>query len=178
MRVDFPTMSVITNPLAQHAMLLDHLKQEVRVVPLQIKPPGMPAPPMGALPPIPGAPNMPAISVKDLGKAMIEGHPVEGQQFTMQMPGMPKPPAPPQAPAMPKLPGMQVPGMQAPGAPPLPKPPIPTVAEVWTSQTTGMPVLTKITGEFGQQTCYCKTAPVAEPHPSLFQPPPNYAWVK
>jgi hypothetical protein len=194
MRVDYPNMSVITNPAAGHALLLDHAKQEVKMVPLQMhSPPEMPAAPhIPPFPPVPGATHMPAVSVKDLGKAMIEGHPVSGKQFTMHMPGLPPPPAAPQAPGMPKtpgapqLPGMpkapampQLPGMAKPPAPPAPpKPPTPTVAEVWTSQATGLPVLSKTTGEFGQQTTYCKVAPVPEPHPSMFQPPPNYKFVK
>jgi hypothetical protein len=37
-----------------------------------------------------------------------------------------------------------------------------------------MPVLTKVSGPFGEQTTYCKAAPSAEPHPALFQIPPGY----
>ncbi len=177
MRMDFPKMSVISNPLAQHAMLLDHVKQQVRVVPMQMQPPNPLAPAIPPPPHMPGLPQQPTMNVKDLGKATIEGHPVEGKQFTMHLPQPPKLPALPKAPALPSAPGMpKAPGLPQPPA--LPKPPVPTVAEVWTSQTTGMPVLSKITGEFGQHTTYCKTAPVAEPHPSAFQPPPHYAWVK
>jgi len=175
MRLDFPNMSMISNPAAGHAMLLDHVKQEVKVVPLQA--PGMPQMPNApGMPQAPKPPSMPQVSVKDLGKGMIEGHPVEGKQFTMHVPGPPKPPDAPAMPGMPKPPAApgapQAPGM--PQAPAMPKPP--TVAEVWTSQTTGLPVLTKITGEFGQHTTYCKTAPTAEPAPSMFQPPPHYKW--
>ncbi len=178
MRLDLPNMSLISNPAAGHAMVLDHLKQEVKVVPLQPPAaPGMPqTPAIPGMPQAPKAPNMPAVNVKDLGKGMIEGHPVEGKQFTMHIPGLPAAPAAPAMPGMPKPPGApsapQVPG--APQAPAMPKPP--TVAEVWTSQTTGLPVLTKISGEFGQHTTYCKTAPTAEPSPSMFQPPPHYKW--
>jgi hypothetical protein len=186
MRVDFPNMSVITNPAAQHAMILDHLKQQVKIVPLQPQPPQLPGMPhlpgmpnMPALPQIPGAPHPPVMSVQDLGKATIAGQPVEGKQFTMHMPTLPSLPKPPsaQVPGMPNAPGApQIPGMPKP--PDAPKPPMPTVAEVWSSQVTGLPVLSKITGEFGQQTMSCQTAPVPEPHPSLFQPPPNYTFVK
>lgn len=198
MRLDFPNMSVITNPAAQHAMVLDHLKQQVKIVPMQMHPPTMPHPPgmphlpgmpnMPALPQIPGAPHPPVMSVQDLGKSLIGGHPVEGKQYTMQMPtlpALPKPPSAqlpgmPSAPGAPAAPGMpQLPGMpKLPAASQIPKPPIPTVAEVWSSQKTGMPVLSKITGEFGTQTMSCQTEPVPEPHPSLFQPPPNYTLVK
>jgi hypothetical protein len=184
MRLDFPNMSMISNPAAGHAMLLDHVKQEVRVVPLQPPAaPGMPQMPNApGMPPAPKAPSMPAVNVKDLGKGMIEGHPVEGKQFTMHIPGVPTPPSAPALPGMPKPPSLpgapQAPGTPqvsgAPQSPAMPKPP--TVAEVWTSQTTGLPVLTKISGEFGQHTTYCKTAPAAEPAPSTFQPPPHYKW--
>jgi hypothetical protein len=184
MRVDFPNMSVITNPAAGQAMVLDHLKQQVKIVPLPPQAPQLPGMPhlpgmpnMPALPKLPTAPHPPVMSGADLGKAVIAGHPVEGKQFTLHMPtlpglpkppvlqppGMPKPPATPQAPALPK--------------PPAP-PPMPTVAEVWSSSVTGMPVLSKITGEFGTQTMSCQTAPVPEPHPSLFQVPPNYTLIK
>ena len=207
MRVDYPNMSVITNPHTQQALVLDHLKQEVKIVPLNMPKPGMPAlphipgmPSVPALPQIPGAPHPPVMQVQDLGKASIEGHPVEGKQVTMSMPTLPglpaiKVPQKPKLPipkipgmpklAMPKLPGMpNVPGMpkppaapKPPQAPPLPKPPVPTVAEVWNSHVTGMPVLSKVSGAFGQQTMVCKNAPVPEPHPSMFLPPPNYKLV-
>jgi len=201
MRVDFPNMSVITNPATGQAMVLDHLKQQVKIVPLPPQPPQLPGMPhlpgmpnMPALPQLPKAPHPPVMSGTDLGKAMIAGHPVEGKQFTLHMPtlpGLPKPPAPqlpgmPKPPAPPQAPAAQLPGMPKPPAPPqapaLPKPPapppMPTVAEVWSSSVTGMPVLSKITGEFGTQTMSCQTAPVAEPHPSMFQAPPNYTLIK
>lgn len=204
MRVDYPNMSVITNPHTQQAMILDHAKQEFKVVPLNMPKPGMPPlphmpglPHVPALPSIPGAPHPPVMQVQDLGKAAIQGHPVEGKQVTMAMPTVPGMPQvkPPQMPAMPaslkklkgfaKLPGMpklpalpKAPGMpSAPGmpkAPAPPKPPTPTVAEVWTSHVTGMPVMSKMSGEFGQQTMVCQNQPVPEPHPSMFMPPPNY----
>jgi hypothetical protein len=85
-----------------------------------------------------------------------------------KLPGAPAPPAAPQMPGMPKPPALPEP----------PKPPIPTVAEVWSSSVTGMPVLAKISGEFGQQTMSCQTAPVPEPDISMFQAPPNYKFVK
>jgi hypothetical protein len=192
MRIDFPNMSVITNPQLQHAFVLDHAKQEMHMIPMQLPSPNMPHPPgmphlpgmpnMPALPQIPGMPHPPAMSAVDLGKATIGGVPVEGKQYTLAMPTLPalpkppglqapQPPGVPQAPGMPALPGMPKP-------PEIPKPPIPTVAEVWSSSATGMPVLSKITGEFGTQTMQCQTAPIPDPHPSLFQPPPGYKLVK
>ncbi len=53
-------------------------------------------------------------------------------------------------------------------------PHVPTKAEVWTSTQLKMPVLTKVTGSFGQQTCYCKAAPTSDPDASLFQIPIGY----
>ncbi len=228
MRIDFPDKSLITNPAGQHAMLLDHVKKEFKIVPMQMHVPGMPSPPhvpgfphIPALPHIPQAPHPPAMQVQDLGKAALGGHPVEGKQFTMAMPTLPKMPAGmpsmpklpklPQAPklAMPKIPGApQLPGApKVPGAPPVPgapavaapqapampklptlpklpklppvpKPQVPTVAEIWTSHVTGIPVMSKITGSFGTQTTMCQTAPIPNPPAEMFQAPPGYKLVK
>ena len=180
---------VITNPVAQHAIILDHIKQEARVIPIPPMQP-MPKPPQLGMPGPPGTPTPPPMTSVDLGKGFIEGHPVTGTQLTFHMPtlpqapGMPKAPGMPQAPGAPKAPGAPtatgapaIPG--APSAPGMPKPPaMPTVAETWTSTSLHMPVLTKITGSFGQRTCYCKNAPTAEPHPSAFQIPPGYSLAK
>jgi hypothetical protein len=111
---------------------------------------------------------------------------------TFQAPGMPQVPGPPQAPGMPQLQGMpQVPGMpkmpgapQAPGVPNVPgapgsqsaptAPQGPTFAEVWTSTSTRLPVLTKINGGFGQITQVCQGVTPGEPHPAAFQIPADY----
>ena len=184
MRIDLGSTSVITNPMSQQAILLDHIKLVARVIPLPPQMPQMPKIPQLGLPAAPGAPTPPPMNVVDLGKGFIEGHAVTGLQATFHMPtlpqapGMPKLPGMPQAPGAPKPPGMpQPPG--APQAPALPKPPaMPTVAEVWTSASLHLPVLTKITGSFGQRTCFCKNAPTGEPHPTVFQIPPGYTMAK
>jgi hypothetical protein len=166
-RVDTGNTSVITDPASQKALVLDHAKKEARMVPIPQAPQGpqMPALPGGLPAGMPKAPH-----VEDLGKGMIEGHEVEGKKYTFQPPEQPKPPDIPKPPglAKPAVPGM--PG--APQAPP--KPQMPTVAEVWTSTKTKMPVLTKVTGPFGQQVCHCKPGAEAEPHPAVFQVPPGY----
>lgn len=168
MRIDMPNTSVITNPLTQQATVLDHLKLTAQVVPLVKAPamPGMPVPGMPAAPAMPAMPAMPAVQAQNLGKALIEGHEVEGIKYTM--PAAPAMPGVPAAPAPPAIPGMPAP----PAAPAMP--PVPTVAEVWSSTKLQVPVLTKITGSFGQQTTYCKPAASAEPPPSTFQIPPGY----
>lgn len=162
MRIDFGNTSMITDPAAQKAIVLDHLKKEALTVPMpqgpQVTPPGLPAFPNSPVPP----------QVVELGKALIDGHEVEGKQYTFQPPNLPKPPSLPQMPALPKAPGMPGPP-QAPQAPPMP-----TVAEVWTSVKTKLPMLTKITGPFGQQICQCKTAVAPAPPPTAFQIPPDY----
>lgn len=170
MRVDTGNTSVITDPAAQKALVLDHLKKEAHMVPIPQAPqmPQMPAMPGG----IPKEMPKPA-DVEDLGKGFIEGHEVEGKKFTFN------PPKPPEMPKPPELPKVAIPGMpappQAPQLPQAPPPPqMPTVAEVWTSTKTKMPVLTKITGPFGQQVCHCKPGPETEPHPAVFQVPPDY----
>jgi hypothetical protein len=168
-RVDMGATSIITDPAAQKAMVLDHIKKEARMVPIPQAPetaqtPQMPQFP-GGLPS--GMPKPP--QVEDLGKAFIEGEEVEGKKYTFHPPEKPKLPDLPKPPALAKPP---IPGM--PGAPQMPpEPPMPTVAEVWTSTKTKMPVLTKVTGPFGQHVCHCK--PSAEPpNPALFQVPPDY----
>jgi hypothetical protein len=167
MRIDYPTSSVITNPAAGQMLLLDHVKKEVTTIPLpaavppqlaaQLKAPGMP----GA----PAPPAAPAMSVKDLGKRLIEGHEVAGMQFTTPPLTPPKPPGAPQA---------AIPGM--PGAPQLPPKPEPKamVSEVWTSTSLHVPILSRITGSFGQQICHCKNAVGGEPPASAFQIPADY----
>ena len=114
------------------------------------------------------------MNVKDLGKRLIEGHEVEGKQYTLPPLTPPKPPSAPQAPGMPqaKMPGL-------PNAPQLPPKPDPKalVTEVWMSTTLHLPVLTRMTGSFGQQMCHCKNTVAGEPHPSLFQIPADYKQV-
>lgn len=159
MRVDFGNTSMITDPATQKTILLDHLKKEALTVPAprapQVTPPGLPAFPNSPVPP----------KVQELGKAFIDGHEVEGKQYTFQPPNLPKPLSAPPMPGMP----------QAPGMPAVPHAPaMPTTAEVWTSTKTKLPVLTKITGPFGQQICQCKTAATPEPPPTTFQIPQDY----
>lgn len=166
MRIDYGTTSVITNPASGQMLLLDHLKKEVRAIPVtpptppklaapQVQIPGMTTPPT--------LPATPAMAVKDLGTRMIAGHEVQGKQFTAPPLTPPKPPALPQIPGMPK----------APELPPKPDPKA-LVTEVWTSTQLHIPILTRITGPFGQQMCHCKNTVAGEPHPSAFQIPADY----
>ena len=173
MRVDTGNTSVITDPASQKAMVLDHIKKEAHMFPLPQAPQ---APQMPQMPQMPGGlpSNMPKPpQVEDLGKGFIEGHEVEGKKYTFHPPDPPKLPDVPKPPelAKPAMPGMP----NAPQMPPMPpKPPMPTVAEVWTSTETKMPVLTKVTGPFGQQVCHCKPGAPGEPPPAKFQVPPDY----
>src|ERR1035438_7873140 len=113
MRIDTPNTTVITNPATGQAIVLNHLTKQAQVVPLQPPAPQIPQlqNPQAGTPP-PGTPPMPAVAVQDLGKSLIDGHPVDGKRYTVQ------PPAPPQAPQV---------------------PPAPTVSEVWTSTQLKMP---------------------------------------
>ncbi len=123
-RIDTGNSSVITDPAAGKTILLNHLKQQAHVMPTPpaVPPlPGQPPPPPG-MPGfhLPALPSMPSMSVKDLGKSVMNGHEVVGQQFTHPTPpalGMPGAPAIPGVPAMPKIPGMpampKIPGMPA-----------------------------------------------------------------
>jgi hypothetical protein len=176
-RLDTPSSSVITDPKSQKAILLDHVKKEATIIP-------MPPAEAGSAPSMPGmsaaaAGKPPAMHVEDLGKSMIEGHEVEGKRFTLPPHSQPSPPQ------MPKMQPPKVPGgakaPSAPGAPGMPKPPQmpklpskPSVTEVWTSVKLKTPVLTKVTTSAGEQTTYCKPTSLEEPHPSVFQIPPDY----
>jgi hypothetical protein len=169
-RLDTPKTSVITDPASQKAILLDHVKKEATIVPMQ-------PPASGGAPP--GSPQVPAqgqvqpAKVEDLGKSMIEGHEVEGKRFTLP------PFSPPSKPEMPKA---KMPGApKAPAAPGAPAPPqapklptVPSVTEVWTSVKLKAPVLTKVATSAGEQTTYCKPVSGDEPHPSMFQIPQGY----
>ncbi|HUB32189.1 MAG TPA: hypothetical protein VMA31_04135 [Bryobacteraceae bacterium] len=166
MRIDSGAVSIITDPKALHTIVLDHVAKEARLLPVQ--PPGAAAPKLPGMPAsllaTPAAGGG-AMAVVNLGKALIEGHEVEGKRYTLPVPAVPQPP---------KIP--HVPGMPQASQKPLPAA-LPTTAEVWTSTKLGLPVLTKVTGPFGQLTCACKTAPATEPHPTLFQIPPEYKTV-
>jgi hypothetical protein len=176
MRIDYGMTSVIMNPAAGQAILLDHVKKEVHTFPIpksmlaeeapSLTPPALPA--MG------GAPAPPEMSVQDLGKRILDGHEVEGKLFSMVMPkppalAAPKPPVPPAA----ATPGAKLPAM--PAAPEPPKSALASlVTEAWTSTKLHVPVLTRIIGAFGKQTCHCKNLASAEPPAANFEIPRGY----
>jgi len=168
-RVDSGNFSVISDPASQRTILLDHLNKEAKSLSAAAAPqlPGMQMPGMPQVTPpgLPaGVPAPPPTNVQDLGKRLIEGEEAEGKRITFLPPKMPGMPNVPGAPGMPSLP-------QQPGMPNVPQPPQlpPTVAEIWTNPNLHLPVLTQVTGAFGQQ----NTA-IAEPDPSQFQIPKDY----
>jgi hypothetical protein len=191
-RIDTPTTSVISDPISQHTIVLDHLKKEASILPMP--PPGSPVTPPGAPPGAAAAVKPPAVHIEALGKSMIEGHEVEGKRYTLPPVSAPAKPPMPAAPAMPgakmpglKMPGLKMPAANIPGAPSAPKPPgaptppsmpklppKPSVTEVWTSVKLKTPVLTKVSTVGGEQTTYCKPTETAEHPPSVFQIPPGY----
>jgi hypothetical protein len=159
LRIDYAVTSVITNPATLQIILLDHLKKEVRTIVLPQPPPLVPPQlQIPGMPPIPAA-AAPALIAIDLGIRLIAGQQVQGTKYTL----------PPLTP--PKPPQIQLPGMPPP--PPLP-PPVALAAEIWLSTQLLLPVLTRITGSFGQQMCHCVNAVAGEPPPSTFQIPPDY----
>lgn len=190
-RIDTGNTSMITDPAAGRTILLDHAAKQAHVMPTPPGMPAAPAPPGQPAPAMPGfapptAPSAPPVNVKDLGKSVMNGHEVEGKQFTYAPPALPGAPAAPAAPGMPAAPAM--PGMPAapapPGMPPAPampgqaKPPAPpTVAEVWTSTKMQVPMLTKMSGPFGQSSTSCHSATPGEPNPAVFQIPAGYKQV-
>ena len=141
LRLNYGSMSIITDPRAGVRMLLDHLAQTVRITPLtppnMPQAPGMPqmAVPGFGLPGLAGLamPGVPGGSVQNLGKSIMDGLEVMGKRYIS-------------------------------GA---------RTLETWTSTKLQLPVLTTMSGAFGQQTCRCKTLPTP-PDPSAFQIPPGY----
>jgi hypothetical protein len=176
MRFDTPNASIISDPGSQRTILLDHLKKEASIFPMPLATTGAQVP---GMPQVPAAnlPKPPVMQVEDLGKSTIEGHEVEGKRYTLpaiaqpakpQTPSAPSVPSAPGAPSTPSLPG----GPKPPSVPTLPSKP--SVTEVWTSVKLKAPVLTKLITAAGQQTTYCKPTSADEPHPSVFQIPPEY----
>lgn len=137
-------------------------------------------PPPPKMPAMPKPPQMPGMPQPPQVPGMPPPPQVPGMPQPPQMAGMPKVPGAPQPPGMPPAP--QAPQMpQAPGAPPVPPAPgmppapqMPTVAELWTSTSMRVPMLTKMSGAFGQLTQVCQRAVPGEPHPAAFQIPPDY----
>jgi hypothetical protein len=175
-RIDTPDTSIITDPKAAKTIILNHLTQEATVIPMPAAPtaPGLPGAPSFSPPGLPGVapPSVSPTQVVDLGKAVINGQAATGKQFTFPAPSPPSLPGAPSIPGAPALPGAP----QAPGGPAPPSIPAAphTVMEVWSSASLLLPVLTKVTGPFGQQITQCQVAPAAEPPPAKFQIPPGY----
>lgn len=170
MRVDYGATSVITNPASGVTLLIDHAKQEFRSIatPPGMQPPPLTPPGMAGMPGMAAAAASPQMTMKDLGVKMVQGIEVHGHQITLPPLTPPKPPAPPQVPGMPNKPGL----------PAVPQPAqVPMIAETWVSTKLQMPVLTRITGSFGQQMCHCKNTVAGEPPASAFQIPPGYKQV-
>jgi hypothetical protein len=120
-------------------------------------------PPMPKIPGMPQTPGMP-------GAPQIPGAPQ-----TPGMPGVPQVPGMPQAAGIPKIPGVpNIPGMPKIPAAALPKPQLPSIAEVWTAPKLQLPMASKITGGFGQQTTMCRNVMPGEPNPGVFQIPAGY----
>ena len=174
-RIDTPQSSVISDPVSQQTIVLDHVKKEACVIPMG--PPGAAAPQGSTAPGSAAAGVHPSsVQVQDLGKSMIEGHEVEGKRYTL--PAQP----PSSKPPIPAMLGLKMPGSpqglnspQASASPQGPKaPPPPNIAEVWTSVKLKTPVLTKVSTPVGEQTTYCKPTETAEHPPSVFQIPPGY----
>ncbi|HLH39178.1 MAG TPA: hypothetical protein VKX39_08530 [Bryobacteraceae bacterium] len=144
-RIDFGTMSIISNPLTQARMILDHPAMEARILAAPQLPPlpnmaGAQLPHLPALPPgllqIAAAAAM-ATRMEQLGKALIEGHEVQGMRYAFGA-------------------GAAL-----------------TSWEVWTSTKLALPVLTKTIGPFGERVCVCKCAAVQTPA-VMFEPPSGY----
>jgi hypothetical protein len=202
-RLDSGNTSVISNPAAGQTILLNHAEKTATIQPLLSATPSAPGMPQMPQLGVPGMAPPPSAQVQDLGKGVLQGLEVEGKRYliqppampnipatpkppTLQTPGMPKLPGAHRVPGMPKIPGApQMPGMpQAPGMPKLPgapgaqaapnAPQTPTLAEVWTSTSTRLPMLTKMNGGFGQITQVCHGVIPGEPHPAAFQIPPDY----
>jgi hypothetical protein len=164
MRLDFAHQSVITNPAAGEAIVLDHVKKEAMTIPLDKAPAPVPKLGPGGLP----SPSLPLAApphAQDLGKSVIDGHEVEGKLFTLH------PPQPPVTQAA--VPQAAIPQAKLPGLTPPAPPKAPQTVEMWTSTQHRLPVLTTVTGSFGKQVSRCKCATAQHP-PSSFAIPSGY----
>ena len=88
LRLDFPNMSMINDPISGYGITLDHLKKEYSYTLLSPPPP----PAMPAMPDVPAIPQVPAMDpsqVQDLGRAMVEGVEVLGKRYHFDMPDGP-----------------------------------------------------------------------------------------
>ena len=144
------------------SVLQGHAVEGKRFVMPALAPPKPPALNMPAVPK-PPALNMPAIP-------KTPGLNMPAVPKTPSDPGMPPVPGAPPLPGMPPPPGMPA----APGMPPAPALHPPSMAEVWSSPAMGLPMLTKMSGSFGQLTQVCHSVVPGEPHPSAFQIPKDY----
>lgn len=121
-----------------------------------------------AIPHIPGMPQVPGMP-KAPGTPSLPGMPA-----APKIPGAPQGAAP-GAPTAPGVPGApQIPGVPKIPAAALPKPQMPSIAEVWTAPKVQLPMASKISGGFGQQTTMCQKVQPGEPNPAVFQIPPTY----
>jgi hypothetical protein len=178
--IDYGNTTVITDPNAQQAITLDHVKKEALVVPLPPAPGGLGGMIPGARQaPSPHAPSRsdPPVDVKDLGKKLIAGHEAEGKLFTFQPPQPPQLPTPPAA-NLPQTPqpsgGKPLQAGSVPAAPKIQPPQLLRTVEVWTSPKLQLPLLTKAGSGASQQTTTCKQVTTGEPPSSAFQIPPGY----
>jgi len=86
-RLDFDTSSLISDPLTQVRILLDHLAMEARILlpePNLPAVPGIPAIPEFALPAIPSVPN---VNIVNLGISVIDGLEAEGLRYVFDAMG-------------------------------------------------------------------------------------------
>lgn len=153
MRADFGDTSVLTKLGDPRAYILDHLRKEVRV----LEPPPMPQAPLPSWNPssLPAwQPPADAATVEELGRKMIDGIEAEGKRYRIALPNPPQLPDAPQTPQ-----------------------PAAMITEVWTAVQSQLPVLTRITGPFGEQLCRCRIVESMEPDPKLFQIPSDYTQV-
>jgi len=77
LRVDFDTVSMLTDPATGERILLNHLTREARILAVQVPiAPGLPIPQIPGLPAVPSAPPEP--NVVALGTRLVDGLEVEG----------------------------------------------------------------------------------------------------
>jgi hypothetical protein len=162
------------------SVLQGHEVEGKRFVMPQVAPPKLPA---FKVPGMPKMPQMPGTPVAGLKPPQAPGMPAAGLK-PPQIPGMPGlklpqvPGMPPVGLKPPQIPGMPAPGLTPPQAPGMPATPAaahgPATTEVWNSTKMGVPMLTKMSGGFGQLTQVCHRAVPGEPHPSTFHIPQGY----
>ena len=83
-RFDFGTSSLISDPLSEVRILLDHVLMEARILSAGANLPAVPGTPAVPGIPLPAIPSTPNVNIVELGKSVIDGLEAEGLRYVFQ----------------------------------------------------------------------------------------------